>query len=475
MADLNELDQIRYKLPETLRDAKNVFIPLFGEFSGDIWHVAAAEILGDYTRRTVRGPFDAFTFRTCITLKYVNPEKRSRRNRANDSHRKGIKRGRPSWQYLVNLGLRPTLLYMPDNGGRAAAKTINDGLTWEACNEQYTKQSNPPDREPVWDEIKRDLPPPLEKEERNGALISGPHNQDYLLRLLISTSVVMTQIRYLGRRNAKLILGYRLSGGRNSLPIDLEVEEQAEEKYAAFKAYIRNIYREFKDGSAKPLRGVVLFNFRTGDVNNQHDSNIEIFRQVKRLAKERGLVVVAIPLMNYKSWAEIAKHLDEKPSKDPHEAGRVFDLYEATIKGGYVDGRVKAYFWHLVAVHMQIGSEVRSASDTEDQLIHGIIGGRSGSMDLPAFVGMNAFSWEEPFLTATGGQDATSSGNWSSSHFTSQFPQFLRLLNEFPIMTTGFLDATTLKVEDLSESDTKGKTKVIDKPDTKGKTKNGDG
>ena len=108
----------------------------------------------------------------------------------------------------------------------------------------------------------------------------------------------------------------------------------------------------------------------------------------------------------------------------------------------------QACFWHYVASYLQLDSSVEQTDERlePNRCVHGFIGGRSGSTDLPAFVGMNTFSWEEPLFTATRGRIPTSSGLWSAKYYAGQFPQMLRLLNEYPMMKVGFLDSSTANV-----------------------------
>lgn len=151
----------------------------------------------------------------------------------------------------------------------------------------------------------------------------------------------------------------------------------------------------------------------------------------------------------------------------------IFDLLDLAPKdprhaAPRLDNRIKACFWHLVAVFLQRGSRVAmSNSDAgkihvppslatlifaaeeegmPQRLVVGFIGGRSGSTDLPAFVGMRVFSWEEPLLTVLKGVDKPVKSplneplTMNSSYYENQGPQTLRLFNQHAVMTTGFLD-----------------------------------
>lgn len=232
---------IRLKSPATLYTAKNVFIPLFGEFTGDIWHVAAAEILSEYSRNVVDPFKNRFVFRTCFTLKWSENEVGEK---TDNSRSKGVTRSKPNWDYLVNIGLKPTLLYVPPAKGPNAAKRANRPLTWEACNKKYTEQwgnFNPyRTPKPEWDKVKQreELEPPSDDDMIQRPDFDGPSDEDvrsdpicykfifwaryelemltrkrwqYLVHLLASTSVVMMQMQYLGRRNTKLSMYTRKS------------------------------------------------------------------------------------------------------------------------------------------------------------------------------------------------------------------------------------------------------------------------
>ena len=111
--------------------------------------------------------------------------------------------------------------------------------------------------------------------------------------------------------------------------------------------------------------------------------------------------------------------------------------------------RHKACFWYYVATYLQMSASLRADNRPRKlpkkypqwkdcRCVHGFIGGRSGSTDLPAFVGVNTFSWEEPFLTVK-------CNKFNQSYERLQIYQMLRLLNEHPMMRIGYLDIKTRK------------------------------
>ncbi|KAL2128822.1 hypothetical protein VTI74DRAFT_8602 [Chaetomium olivicolor] len=138
----------------------------------------------------------------------------------------------------------------------------------------------------------------------------------------------------------------------------------------------------------------------------------------------------------------------------PFMGSYVFDLLDVDSGSTeFMDDTAKAYFWHLVASFLQgsgspLGrpaspppTEVATLAATSRPPVVGLVGGRSGSTDLPGFVGLRVYSWEEPMLAALDGKPTpTSSGPWTSKYYDIQGPQAMRLFNQYPVVVTGFLD-----------------------------------
>lgn len=119
----------------------------------------------------------------------------------------------------------------------------------------------------------------------------------------------------------------------------------------------------------------LLFNYRYTTYNVQHNANSSILAQVTELATAHKIAVVIVPTMQ-------RKYL-EKERLPRHD---VCYLYERPGKSRrQLSYRDKALFWARVAQNAELWGLV------------GLMGGRSGTMDLAAFVGIRCLSWDEPF------------------------------------------------------------------------------
>ncbi|KAK4183747.1 hypothetical protein QBC35DRAFT_347499, partial [Podospora australis] len=248
------------------------------------------------------------------------------------------------------------------------------------------------------------------------------------------------------------ILGYRLSGGGSKDETALGVTEKAAiKKFNALKEKIHQI-AAYVISLGGTFRGVYFFNFRIGDVNKQHDSNLDLLNHFRDEAAQLGYATIVIPQLGGEDADRHRKYLANETSTminpDHYKGHWLFDMLEVYSGGStktHLDDRVKACFWHKVAMELQ----PRSFSDHYDNdpleyPVVGFVGGRSGSTDLPAFVGMRVFSWEEPLFTALGKRpNPTQRSPWSASMYTKQGPQVLRLLNQYKIMTVGYLDLSS--------------------------------
>lgn len=115
----------------------------------------------------------------------------------------------------------------------------------------------------------------------------------------------------------------------------------------------------------------------------------------------------------------------------------VFDLYglkDRTSPPLPNDRRAKVWFWKLVAEQLQIDSAVPDATPMKKLI--GMVGGRSGSLDLPSFVGVRCMSWDEPLLAED--LDGPLS-NAKREKINEQASQMLRLLNQWPLMSMAYM------------------------------------
>ncbi|KAL2128094.1 hypothetical protein VTI74DRAFT_9735 [Chaetomium olivicolor] len=152
----------------------------------------------------------------------------------------------------------------------------------------------------------------------------GPAKDTGLIDLLASTSK---------------ILGYRLSSGA-------ALSDRAKTlAYAKFNALYIVIDRA-KTKTAE-VKGVVLFNYRIGDVNKQHNANPTILLDVREAVAKKGYVIIVIPQM---ASGVYRTH----KAKIAATGSYVFDLLDVDSGSTeFIDDTAKAYFWHLVASFLQ--------------------------------------------------------------------------------------------------------------------------
>ena len=115
---------------------------------------------------------------------------------------------------------------------------------------------------------------------------------------------------------------------------------------------------------------------RIAGYNPQHDLDSDRLREICRAADEKGYVVVPVgfPPMVDALVREAGVH-----------TAPCLDLRDWTLLTGdeEPDERARAYFWRCV-VELAAGDEVTVK----------LVGGRSGSTDLPAFLGLDVLSWD---------------------------------------------------------------------------------
>lgn len=75
--------------------------------------------------------------------------------------------------------------------------------------------------------------------------------------------------------------------------------------------------------------------------------------------------------------------------------------------------------------------------------VFGAVGGRAGSLDVAAFMGLNFFEWDEPLLEEVEGREydrGWEGARVGTKHLEGQVPQHLRLLTQGSFMSIGLLD-----------------------------------
>ncbi|KAK4223409.1 hypothetical protein QBC38DRAFT_373119, partial [Podospora fimiseda] len=405
----------------------NAYIHLWGGHTGDIWHVAAAQILTQYKKvgdQDSNHPFSNVNIRTCITaLRSDDPESEE----GKIAGKAGV-----SWEYLKSIRFPASLVIfkrctemtasaeVKRNKETAYRRFVEKNLDHNIAEKSFELQQKYPEKSfNDWlgdDEIL--------KAKNDGTDVPN----DQIIHLWCSTTIVMQMMNYLGIAESQKILGSHLSGCHLSrVAGDIDVQGVANRKFNELCVLINQ--RFIAEPAEKKPKGVVLFNFRKGEVNGQHDSSIEIFNQVRTLCDKLGrqYLLFAIPQMGPEDWTRLEN--DKKPQQ--HE---IFDLLDvhSLAESKPIDNRIKAFFWHQVATRLQpadisfLGTQNEYGSQMKEHIrtpvpVVGFMGGRSGSVDLPAFVGLRAFSWEKPWLDA------------------AQVAQAARLFNSYPVVVTGFL------------------------------------
>ncbi|HEY4243120.1 MAG TPA: hypothetical protein VGM88_25080 [Kofleriaceae bacterium] len=145
-----------------------------------------------------------------------------------------------------------------------------------------------------------------------------------------------------------------------------------------------------REKAKDPKRQLLILNRRAGHENKQHNTTKGLADQVGGLADEHHLSVMGMATGVYQ-----AGDID------------LFDSQAAAKPANTVEKRRTALLWSRLADLQRAG------------YIHGVIGGRSGSMDIAAFMGMNAFSWDEN---------------------KPEDENYLRLLQTHPIMSIGHVE-----------------------------------
>lgn len=375
-----------------------------------------------------------------------------------------VVRGRKSWKYLKSIGLHASLVLVPDHKGQSAVAYANSTLGTAEANDCYDTQNSD------FDLLMRAR---VTAKAKVGAkawpIGAGPETDPGLIDLLGSTTVAMQMMQHLGYSEAQKILGYRLSGGA---ALGETAKSTAHAKVTALCEMIDGA----KTATGGTPSGVLLFNYRLGEVNKQHNANKDILEQVCKVAADMGYVTIVIPQMSSGQYKTNLKGIEDKKGGGVY----IFDLLDVkTPDAQFMDNTAKAYFWHLVASFMQgvrspIGTAPINAAPvsalatgTRPPVI-GLVDGRSGSTDLPAFVGLRVYSWEEPMLAALGdAAGPTASGAWTSMYYKIQGPQAMRLFNQYPIVVTGFLDLEGFTKHTGSKGRQYKKLNVADKTLTK--------
>lgn len=127
---------------------------------------------------------------------------------------------------------------------------------------------------------------------------------------------------------------------------------------------------EGKSKKALPLRKLLFINRREGHENRQHNTTPEQSEFLLKLASNPKANMLAVHV-----------------AAGAYEHGDV-DLFDQGLQGPKPEHtdykRRTALFWAVMADLQRMG------------FVHGLVGGRSGSMDIAALMGLNTLSWDSP-------------------------------------------------------------------------------
>ena len=155
---------------------------------------------------------------------------------------------------------------------------------------------------------------------------------------------------------------------------------------------------------------VILILYRKGTVNFRQDTSETIFEQIHSTALNKGFVPIRVA---------VGLTIEEIEASD-------LDLFDVRRSDKLVDKRFIARFWSLV-------------SNMEE--IFGVIGGRTGSLDVAAFQGVNSFSWDEPMLEIVASpRHPQLKQIYSPTYLHEQYWQQLNLFQMLSIHTIDVLD-----------------------------------
>ncbi|KAF2842521.1 hypothetical protein M501DRAFT_1013859 [Patellaria atrata CBS 101060] len=302
---------------------ENLYVILPGSVTGDLWHVAAAQILsGTYSKEHPN----------VVVVMAINPliKKDYGGDVKNAEAETEKKHAKINYDYFQSIGLKCMLLqvdYSIDKKGDGTANKDIEKIMWKQPNTYKLS--------------------------------------DRVLKLMTATTITIN-----------LLTGLKVG--------------EAEERMACFSSKMFGI-PDKEDGQVgvdPELDRVVLENYRVGHVNGGMDSNLEMSKWFKNEAEKKGMAVIYVIVIDMTQ-----ERGREAYSKLEATKGNVlFDLDNKNdpVQQGWpgLDSRAQALFWAKV---------------TSNKDIAGVFSGRSGSVDVAGFNGVNVFFWDEPFIRrATG-------------------------------------------------------------------------
>ncbi|MCJ1285836.1 hypothetical protein MMC26_005177 [Xylographa opegraphella] len=379
----------------------NIYIPIPGDTSGDLWHLAAAQILSFKYGQDRK--FIVPVVGLPVQVQKLNENERRMQD-------KSYSQGQSTFDYLTKIGLECLLMLVRVGEGATSRENL-EKVMWYTTNEQYdqlyqTQQAV--QQQPTFASLVPSLTP-IVVPPGNLKEIWCPRT-DRVVHLRTATTIAMSYLEPVVSRNGRLKYLAGRMYSQNPDVKDMAVEAAAQKK----KQKLDELITKFQKGKVYPR--IVLENWRIGEVNRQTNSNTSIGTQLQSLVDAVGpetlaiIRVTAVPDQQSIDKADWPKYLDIYGKQgNPDDPG--------------LDPRAQSRFWNLVS---------------QDPRVVGLFGGRSGSVDIAAFSGMTCFFWDEPWLPFVAGvlddPIMTKMNEWKNVSFVSQT---LRSLELSPVMSIG--------------------------------------
>lgn len=381
--------------PQPTRPMRTAFLSLPGLCTGDLWHTAAAGLL------LQQKPFPPdVRYVVLITLPQdARPELLSRHVAA-------------MYHYLTNVGLTCVVAKLPpagvvdDGHCERAAATISP----EQMGEIFAARGEHGETgafQVVWDSLS-----PVRLLQPGPTATAGK----YILPPIhhyAATSIMMTFFkRGAADHDVHSYLRRTMTG---DLPPKSPIHLDAQSKVQQLRELIS---RKRKDvGPGFEHARAVLFIYRNIEgargpsnqfvMNPHQNASHDLFDQVRQAALRHGLITVRLP---HGLPSELINEND-------------LDLFDGLLR----DKRFTASFWAQVYDMPEV---------------YGSVGGRTGSLDIAAILGVNCFEWDEPLLHEVQNKKFATGWNQarlSRQHLEEQIPQHLRLLTQGNFMSIGLL------------------------------------
>ena len=256
-----------------------------------------------------------------------------------------------------------------------------------------------------------------------GGMANDQLSKNHVLPLKTATTIAMNCLsKDLTRQARHEFLAGRMHAARGQ-DINSEIEKKAK---AAFAALLEKVDQLLIDYDEKPK--ILIENYRTNTTNPGTNSTHDLSAYYREKAEKHKLAIMVIPATDAKFQDTIYEYKE----------GQRFDLYNKGKKEGKptewgdIEAQAQALFWLLVA---------------SSERFFGVIGGRSGSLDVAAFCGVKCLYWDEPWIEYAARSELWNAhfSNWNPGVINeSHISQCLRSLELSEIMASA-LPGTKVK------------------------------